>query len=429
LIEIILLSLIILGILGILINSYLSSNSSNDVIDEQRIRELATLMATEIAKVERDELKRENETHAEKLENQYVEKKKAMDKEVDLLKNENITLKTLVDTVAAAQKMTADAVNATTDVSQRVANALGGNDPHVKKEYGEGRAENILTIAGFREGEHFLKQPPLVSGEIPDLVLLLPGGGAVAIDCKAIIKAGFNAFYEIDEVEDTARKKKLLGDHARNIWDTVKELASRNYPLGLEQQFGKGPDYTLMFIPNEEFYYRAEIGVSDTLRKNMGYPTLREAAIRKGVFFCSPDSLAMRSIELFDQWKTISALDEMNDVLEMVQDVTEAIVRTEESKAEHHKALEKAIKSWNSHVNEIESTHTGRKDPSLRVAITNLFKVVSAKSTFSTVHGKKGSKAEPIPLKEIPKLPNEPTTTDLKNISLDSRIEKLEAME
>ena len=422
---------IVFGLLGL---AWIMANKKEG-IDEQRVRDLATLMASEIARVERDELKRENDVHVENLEAEFDRKKDAMDKEVGELKSENITLKTLVDTVAAAQQNTADAVKATTDVSQRVANALGGNDPHVKKEYGEGRAENILTLAGFREGEHFLKQPALApyegnnSGKSPDIVLLLPGGGAVAIDCKAIVKAGFNAFYEIDGVEDATKKKKLLRDHAGKIWETVKELATRNYPFGLEQQFGKGPDYTLMFIPNEEFYYRAEIGVSDDLRKSMGANTLREAAIRMGVFFCSPDGLAMRAIELTDQWKSISALDEMNDVLDLVQDVTEAIVRTEETKAAHHKALENALKSWDAHIKEIESTNANRNDSSLRVAITNLFKRVSARSTFSNVRGKKGSRAEPIPLSEISKSPIEPTKTKVMDIHLGSRLETAAAEE
>ena len=428
--------MVVIGILGVAFLVVLwALVSKKEGLDEERIKELAKIMSVEIAREERTELGRENDVLVQNLDAEYDRKKNAMDKEVGELKSENIALKTLVDNVAAAQTSTAEAVRATTNVSQRVANALGGNDPHVKKEYGEGRAENILTLAGFRDGEHFLKQPALapyegnLSGKSPDLVLLLPGGGAVAIDCKAIVKAGFNAFYEVDGEEDATGKKKLLRDHAGKIWETVKELATRNYPLGLEQQFGKGPDYTLMFIPSEEFYYRAEIGVSDDLRKSMGYNTLREAAIRMGVFFCSPDSLAMRSIELTDQWQAISALDEMNDVLDLVQDVTEAIVRTEESKAEHQKALEIVFKSWNTHIKEIESTNANRSKPSLRVAITNLFKRVSAKSTFSSARGKKGSKAEPIPLTEISKPPMKPTETKVMDIHLGSRLDIASAEE
>ena len=411
-----------IGVLGLALIITIWFIANKKGVDENRIKEIAKFMAIEIAREEREELGRESDLRAERLALETERTAEGLTDEVAEVKEENITLKALLDTVAAAQTSTANAVQASTDVSQRVANALSGDDPHVKKEYGEGRAENILTMCGFREGEHFLKQPPLASGEIPDIVLLLPSGGAVAIDCKAIFKAGFNAFYELDGEEDATKKKQLLRKHAGNIWDTVKDLATRNYPLGLEQQFGKGPDYTLMFIPSEEFYYRAEIGVSDGLRKSMGYNTLREAAIRKGVFFCSPDNLAMRSIELTDQWKSISALDDMKEIVGLVGDVAEAIVRTEESKAAHHKALDNALKSWDNHIKEIESTNANRGNPSLRVAITNLIKRVGAKSTFSSVRGKKGSKAEPIPLTEISKSPIEPTKAAVAELQLSSRL-------
>jgi len=415
------------GVLGLVLIITIWFIANKKGVDEKQIREIAKVMAVEIAREEREELGRESDNRAQQLARDTERTAKELNKEVKEVKEENITLKQLLDKVTAVQEKTSEAILATTDVSNRVANALGGNDPQVKKEYGEGRAEHILTHAGFREGEHFLKQPALApyegneKGKSPDIALLLPGGGAVAIDCKAVVRHGFNAFYEIDSTEDATKKEELLGKHAGQIWETVKELATRNYPLGLEQQYGKGPDYTMMFIPSEEFYYRAEIGVSDGLRTSMGYNTLREAAIRKGVFFCTPDSLAMRSIELTERWKSVSALDDMKEIIGMVGDVAEAIVRTEETKAAHHKALENVLKSWDNHIKEIESTNANRNNPSLRKAITNLINRVGSKTTFSTIRGKKGSKAEPIPLSEISKSPIEPTKGAVEELQISSR--------
>ena len=65
----------LLGLAWILVNK-------KEGIDEQRVRDLATLMASEIARVERDELKRENDVHVENLEAEFDRKKDAMDKEV-----------------------------------------------------------------------------------------------------------------------------------------------------------------------------------------------------------------------------------------------------------------------------------------------------------------------------------------------------------
>jgi hypothetical protein len=127
------------------------------------------------------------------------------------------------------------------------------------------------------------------------------------------------------------------------------------------------------------------------------------------------------------EWKSISAFDEVNDVLDLVQDVAEAIVRTEESRALHHKALEEVRETWNDHVKFSESTTT--KEPSQRVAITNLFEVVGAKSTFSSMRGKKGSKAEPVPLTEISKPFREPTKTKVMDIHLGARLDTAAAEE
>lgn len=417
-----------IGVLGLALIITIWFLVNKKGVDENRIKSIAKLMAIEIVREAREELGRESDARAEQLARETERTAEEMTAEVEEVKTENITLKQLIDKVAEAQKATSDAVTDATDVSQRVVNALGGNDPHVKKEYGEGRAENILVMAGFVEGEHFLKQPALApykgnpSGKSPDFALLLAGGGATAIDCKAIVKAGFNAFYELDTEDDAAKKKVLLAQHAQNIWNTVKELAERNYPLGLEQQFGKGRDYTLMFIPNEEFYYRAEMGVSDDLRKSMGYNTLREAAIRRRVFFCSPENLAMRAVESMDERKALSALVEADDILELVQALAEAVAKSEDEKAAHHKKVEDLVESWNAYVKETESKNANRKSPSLRVAITNLWKKAQARDTFSSVRGKKGSRAEPIPLTEISISPVEPTKADVAEFQLSSRL-------
>lgn len=410
-VEIELISIGVLG-LALFVALWLLATRKSEVNSDD-----VRMIAIEIANIERKELRDENEQQLKQMEGR-----------VDKVTEENVEIKTLVGRVTQAQEATATAVLQSTQVSQQVANALGGNDPHVKKEYGEGRAEHILTSAGLLEGEHFLKQPALApyegnsAGKSPDYVLRLSGGGATALDCKAIVKSAFNAFYELDVEEDAAKKKALLGEHAGAVWETVYQLAERNYPLGLEQQYGKGPDYTLMFIPSDEFLYRAEIGVSDNLRKNMGYNTLREAAIRRRVFLCSPDSLAMKAIDLMDHWKSSSALDDVNDVLTLVQDVAEAIVETEEKKSAHHKALEKSVSTWNAYVKETESSHGGRKKPSLRVAISNLFEKVRSKRVFSSVRGQKGVRKEPIPLDEVSDSALAPTKSGVTDIHLTSRL-------
>ena len=407
--------------LVILIVFYLLFDKLKDIETNER-----PLNETEIERITNLVLDRE----ATKLKQENTEEISRMKDQVGEVKTENVTIRDLVAAVSTAQETTASAVETSTGVSQKVANALGGSDTDVKRIYGEERARSILTFADLREGEHFLVQPPLApyegnpNGKAPDFAIILPGGGALAIDSKTITKHAFNAYRQLDSEEDDAEKKRLLHEHSKAIWGHVKLLAERNYPLGLEQSYGKGPDYTLMFIPNDDFLYRAERGVSSTMRTAMGFNTLREAAIRRRVFLCSPDSLAMKAIDVMDHWKSASKLEDVNDVLELVQDVTEAIVDSEEKKAAHHKSMKGAVESWNEYVNETESTHGGRSRPSLRVSITSLFEKVKSKQVHSSGRGKKGMKMEPQPLNEISASIKAPTATKAIDMHTSARLEE-----
>ncbi len=407
--------------LVILIVFYLLFDKLKDIETNER-----PLNETEIERITNLVLDRE----AAKLKQGNTEEIGRMKDQVGEVKGEHVSIRELVAKVSEAQTSTARAVETSTGVSQKVANALGGTDTHVKGVYGEERAKSILTFAGLRESEHFLVQPALApyegnpKGKAPDFAIILPGGGALAIDSKSVVKNAFNAFYKLDSEEDNAEKKRLLGEHSKAVWGHVKMLAERNYPLGLEQSYGKGPDYTLMFIPNDDFLYRAERGVSGTMRTAMGFNTLREAAIRRRVFLCSPDSLAMKAIDVMDHWKSASKLEDVNDVLELVQDVTEAIVHSEDKKAAHHKSMKGAVESWNEYVNETEGTHGRRSRPSLRVSITSLFEKVKSKQVHSSGRGKKGMKMEPQPLDEISASIKEPTATKAIDMHTSARLEE-----
>ena len=407
--------------LVILIVFYLLFDKLKDIETNER-----PLNETEIERITNLVLDRE----ATKLKQENTEEISRMKDQVGEVKTENVTIRDLVAAVSTAQETTASAVETSTGVSQKVANALGGSDTDVKRIYGEERARSILTFADLREGEHFLVQPPLApyegnpNGKEPDFAIILPGGGALAIDSKTVTKHAFNAYRQLDSEEDNAEKKRLLHEHSKAVWGHVKKLAERNYPLGLEQSYGKGPDYTLMFIPNDDFLYRAERGVSSRMRTEMGFNTLREAAIRRRVFLCSPDSLAMKAIDVMDHWKSASKLEDVDDILDLVQDVAEAVVESEDKKAALHLSLEGVRKSWNEYVNETESTRGRRPRPSLRVSITSLFKKVKSKRVHSSGRGKKGMKMEPQPVDEISASMKAPTTSKAIDMHTSARLEE-----
>jgi len=405
--------------LVILIVFYLLFDKLKNIESKER-----PLNETEIERITNLVLDRE----ANKLKQGNTEEIGRMKDQVGEVKGENVTIRDLVAKVSEAQKNTAAAVETSTGVSQKVANALGGDNTDVKRIYGEERARSILTFADLREGEHFLVQPPLApyegnpNGKAPDFAIILPGGGALAIDSKTVTKHAFNAYRQLDSEENDAEKKRLLHEHSKAVWSHVKMLAERNYPLGLEQTYGNGPDYTLMFIPNDDFLYRAERGVSSRMRTEMGFNTLRETAIRRRVFLCSPDSLAMKAIDVMDHWKSASKLEDVDDILELVQDVAEAVVESDDKRVALHLSLEGVRKSWNEYVNETESTRARRPRPSLRVSITSLFEKVKSKRVHSSGRGKKGMKMDPQPVEEISASMKAPTTSKAIDMHTSARL-------
>ncbi|SVC05986.1 uncharacterized protein METZ01_LOCUS258840, partial [marine metagenome] len=289
--------LLTIGVLGLALVVAIWIIATNRGADEARINQIANTILLQQA----NELRKGNETELETMSGQVATAKDKGNK----VEAENVEIKQLISGLQALQSslentqtQTNQAVDAANKEARRIVNALAGNDPIAKRDYGEGRVRTILEGMGLEDGVHFEEQynlPPYPGhekGTEPDFILMLPGGAAQAIDSKAVTKAAFRSFYELDDEVDIDEKKKHLKKHTTDVWNQVKDLADRNYPLGLHKHLGKeGPDFTIMFIPNDEFLVRAERGVTKEQKKSWGHDSLEEAAISRNVFLCSPYGL------------------------------------------------------------------------------------------------------------------------------------------
>jgi len=377
--------------------------ATNRGADEARINQIANTILLNQAK----ELRSGNESELETMSKQVDDAKVKSDK----VEAENVTIKELVAGLNALQKSleetqkdTNEAVDAANREARRIVNALAGNDPIAKRDYGEGRLRTILEGMGLEDGVHFEEQYNLApypgndSGKEPDFILMLPGGAAQAIDSKAVTKAAFRSFYVLDDEEDIDEKKKHLKQHTKDVWNQVKDLSDRNYPLGLHKHLGKeGPDFTIMFIPNDEFLVRAERGVTKEQKKSWGHDSLEEAAISRNVFLCSPYGLRIIANYTMKLWRGVGQNKELNELLGLVQQVSEAVVETERTRSNHHKAMKELVSTWNKHIAGIESTDGRRSKPSFREAVSDLFRRVPSQQK-SLELGKKGEMAGAIVL-------------------------------
>ncbi|MEE2624903.1 MAG: DNA recombination protein RmuC [Candidatus Thermoplasmatota archaeon] len=394
--------LLTIGVLGLALVVAIWIIATNRGADEARINQIANTILLQQA----NELRKGNETELETMSGQVATAKDKGNK----VEAENVEIKQLISGLQALQSslentqtQTNQAVDAANKEARRIVNALAGNDPIAKRDYGEGRVRTILEGMGLEDGVHFEEQynlPPYPGhekGTEPDFILMLPGGAAQAIDPKAVTKAAFRSFYELDDEVDIDEKKKHLKKHTTDVWNQVKDLADRNYPLGLHKHLGKeGPDFTIMFIPNDEFLVRAERGVTKEQKKSWGHDSLEEAAISRNVFLCSPYGLRILANYTMKLWRGVGQNKELNELLGLVQQVSEAVIETERSRDDHHNAMKELVRTWNKHIDRIESTD-GRGKTSLRVAVDGLFRRVPSQMK-SRERGKKGELAGAIPL-------------------------------
>jgi DNA recombination protein RmuC len=126
--------------------------------------------------------------------------------------------------------------------------------PNQRGRWGEIQLRNILERAGMSEfcGDFTEKasvQDDTGRRSIPDVTVHLPNGSCIVIDSKVPIDAYLNAIETMDE----SRKPVLLKDHARQVREHIKGLASKTYWA----KFTPTPELVVMFLPGEPLFSSA----------------------------------------------------------------------------------------------------------------------------------------------------------------------------
>lgn len=170
----------------------------------------------------------------------------------------------------------------------RLATAL--QSPTVQGSWGEMSLKRCIEIAGMSEYcRDFETQQTFTSEEgkrlRPDVIVNLPNERVIAIDVKAPLGDFIAASNELDE----ARRKTLLDAHAKNLRRHIDALAKRDY----QNNIGETLDFTIMFIPGEQF-------LSAALAADL---TLLEYAAEKRVFLASPTVLLPLLRAVAASWK------------------------------------------------------------------------------------------------------------------------------
>src|SRR5215471_9692618 len=167
-----------------------------------------------------------------------------------------------------------------------------------------------LEMAGMTEHVDFIEERTIEGdgGRLrPDVIVRLPGGKSVVIDAKTPLEAYLAA---LDTNDEETRERQMV-DHARQVRDHVRTLASREYWKALPVT----PDFVVMFVPGEAFFAAAI--ESD--------PSLFEQAVRQHVLISTPTTLVALVKAIAYGWQQEKLAENAQAVASLARDLFDRI--------------------------------------------------------------------------------------------------------
>ena len=212
--------------------------------------------------------------------------------------------------------------------------------PKTRGRWGEYQLQNVLEMAGMTEHVDFIEERTIEGdgGRLrPDVIVRLPGGKSVVIDAKTPLEAYLAA---LDTNDEETRERQMV-DHARQVRDHVRTLASREYWKALPVT----PDFVVMFVPGEAFFAAAI--ESD--------PSLFEQAVRQHVLISTPTTLIALLKAIAYGWQQEKLAENAQTVASLARDLFDRIKVFSGYIRDLGRSLQQAVERYNKGVGSLEA--------------------------------------------------------------------------
>ncbi len=177
----------------------------------------------------------------------------------------------------------------------------------------------------------------VVSVQKPDMIVHLPGNGAIVVDAKTPI----SAFIESIEAENDVDRQACLNRHVSQIEDQVRNLSAKNY----QDQFERSPDFVILFIPGESFLQAAV-----QLKSN-----LIEWAMNQNVIIAAPTTLISLLKAVAMGWREEQVAQSAKHIEELGNELCERIAKIAEYALDLGSHLKRAVGSYDKFIISLES--------------------------------------------------------------------------
>lgn len=220
--------------------------------------------------------------------------------------------------------------------SEKLSTALRSSS-QARGRWGESTLRRLVEMAGMQQHCDFEEQSVSADGQRPDLVVRLPGRGAIPVDAKVPLAAFLDAAGAADE--DT--RKARLHQHTLDLKTHVRALAAKDYSRSLEGAV----DFTVLFVPGEQFLAAA---FTDD-------PDLFEAALTQRVLIASPVTLLalLRTVRL--NWDHVAVEENAREIQKAARELYDRVVVFARHLGKAGDGLDKAVDAYNAAVNSLQS--------------------------------------------------------------------------